>query len=117
MVRFLAIALMALQLRPVAGVAVCAMQSPGHVPCEMAGTPHSAPAHGDQSHHGDSGSPEQPGSNCQGASVCAVNAGLSLPALARTFGQGNTRLSPRALVSTLFHTSDPIAPPVPPPNA
>src|ERR1017187_4180123 len=117
MVRFLATVLLLVQLRPVAVAAACAMQAPTHERCEMTSHSPGAPGHSDRSHHEEPGNPSAPGCECQGAPVCAVNTGLSLPSLIRTTASGGATLGPIAITSASLHTSDPTAPPVPPPNA
>lgn len=114
MVRFLATLLLLLQLRPVAvAAATCAMQSRTQMPCEMT----AAAGHGSHSGHSTQHDSSAPGCDCQGAPVCATNPGLALPALVRSDLAGTVFVAPLSVSISSPHTSEPTAPPVPPPNA
>lgn len=117
MMRCLAIALVVLQLRPVAAAAACAMQTPNHVPCEMSGPSHGASGHGARYLHEQSSGPAQPGCECRGAPVCAVNSGLTVSPLTQALFPLGNDTAPLSIAQDSVHAPDPTAPPVPPPNS
>lgn len=114
MLRLAATLMLLLQLRPIAAAAVCLDQAASvEKPCEMPmGSAPVSDGHGQQR-----SAPRSQSTSCPLAQLCAMSGPVVVPAIivAPTGRVTLAAAAPTYLVSN--RTTDPIAPPVPPPNS
>ena len=117
MLRIIAAVLILLQLRPVAAAAACMVRSQPAAACDMTASPVTDPGRGNAPHHGAAPATPMPSCDCPAVPLCGINTTAVLPTVIRQqLGMAVARPIPQPVRTTLG-TADPIAPPVPPPNA
>ena len=114
MTHVLATVLLLCQLRPVMAVAACMTGSHAATECEMTDSSRAVPARGGSPDHS---STPMPSCECPAMPLCGVGTAVILSSIARQEISPPAGLAVAPSAPDVLHTADPIAPPVPPPNA